>query len=592
MNLRAWRHHPALRLLLIATAIGGAAAALAIVLTGGGAWRIAFISVSARDPFRPAIASAIGLALYVSLFFRSVPADLRLVGRRLRPWVLPVLVACTITAGVHWGSAAAGGDDSYGYVSQAHDWLAGRLTLDQTQLAEQLSWPDVDWTLTPLGARPGVAPHTIVPKYPPGLPLLMAAGDALAGSRGLYLIVPLLGGLTIALTVLLGRLLFDEGVGLAAAVLLAFSPAFLQQLMSPMSDVPATAAWTLALVFVLLQRPLATGLAAGLAIVIRPNLAPLVLPIAWLACVAPDGDGTTWRRAGRRLTRLAVGVLPAVAGIALFNQHLYGAPWRSGYGDLSDLYAWSNVVPNLQSYGQWLMETQTPFVAAAVLPFCARLFRSQGPLDHASVRAGLGLFLLLLFGSYLVFIQFDAWWYLRYLLPGLPLLIVLATGGCWALLRRIRRLPRFVPVTLMALLVCGLADYQLQVARDRSVFSVQAQERHYVEVGRDLARRTPANAIFLSMQESGSLRLYAHRWTLRYDWLLPGQLDEAVRLLRARGLHPYFLLEGWEREQFQERFADDSVFGRLDWPPAREWSNPTVLLYDPADRAASDSSEN
>ncbi len=409
----------------------------------------------------------------------------------------------------------------------------------------------------------------------------MAAAQGVAGPNGVYLIVPLLGGLAVVLTWLLGRLLFDDAVGLMAALLLALSPVFLYQLVSPMSDVPAAAGWTLALIFALLRRPLATGLAAGLVIAIRPNLAPLVLALAAIAC-APGSDSRRPIPAiAGRLVRLGVGLLPGVVGIALFNQHLYGAPWRSGYGSLSDLYAWSNVLPNLQSYTQWLVETQTPFILAAVLPFCGRACRLAGPLDRRHVRAGLGLFLLLLVASYLVFVPFDAWWFLRYLLPGLPLLIVLATGGLWVLLRRTGRVAR---IAVMVLIVTAVAGWQVQIARDRSVFTLHRQEQHYVSVGRDLAGHTPPNAIFLSMQESGSLRLYAHRWTLRWDWLPPTRLDDALQVLRAQGLHPYFLLESWEEPEFRKRFANESVFGRLDWAPARQWAAPTVRLYDPADR--------
>ena len=96
----------------------------------------------------------------------------------------------------------------------------------------------------------------------------------------------------------------------------------------------------------------------------------------------------------------------------------------------------------------------------------------------------------------------------------------------------------------------------------------------------------PGNAVFLAMQHSGSLRYYTGRLTVRYDVLPPGSLDEALGLLRARGFHPYFLLERWEEPAFRERFAKTSAAGRIDWPPARVWPTAmTVALYDPADQS-------
>src|SRR5207245_1577338 len=102
-----------------------------------------------------------------------------------------------------------------------------------------------DWSLSPLGYQPGTAPRTIVPRYSPGLPLLMAAAKVGTGLYGPFYVAPVLGGLCVVLTYLLGALLVDRLVGVTAALLLAGSPTFQLMLFAPMSDVPTTAAWTL-----------------------------------------------------------------------------------------------------------------------------------------------------------------------------------------------------------------------------------------------------------------------------------------------------------------------------------------------------------
>ncbi|MDE3155096.1 MAG: glycosyltransferase family 39 protein [Acidobacteriota bacterium] len=560
------------------------ATALAITHTGGGTLTVGPIRLSLHDAGRPLLLGLLALGLYLALFFRTVPSDLARMSRAFlrRRWALALLlVGLTVAAAWHWGTFAAGGDDSCGYVTQAHDWLRGALVFDQQSVAKGLHWSNLDWTFTPLGATTGPAPYTTAPKYPPGLPLLMAAATAVAGPQGTYAVVPLAGGLAVGLTFLLGSLLFDETTGLVAALLLALSPAFLYQLVSPMSDVPAAAAWTLALVFALLRRPAAAGLAAGLAIAIRPNLAPLVLPLALLTWPREAGQAWFTRDAWRTLLWLAAGTLPGVVVVAWFNLEAYGAPWRSGYGALGNLYALSHILPNLASYSRWLVETETPLVAAAVLPFLWRASRPHGPLQQSNVRAGLGLFLALLLGSYLVFLPFGAWWYLRYLLPGLPLLLVLASGGIQQLLRRAGPVPGAV---LLLLVVVAAGCYEGLMAADRGVFRLHVQERHYVTVGEDLARLTPPNAVFLSMQESCSIRLYAHRWTLRWDWLEPQDLDKALAALQARGLHPYLLLEGFEEQEFRSRFPGQKTLGLLDGRPRHAWTNPIVTLYDSEDR--------
>ena len=140
-----------------------------------------------------------------------------------------------------FGTFSAGGADSYGYVSQADLWLQRTLIIEEP-LADEAPWRNANWTLTPFGYRPGDRRGTMVPTYSPGLPMVMAAFKAVGGPNAVYYVVPLLGALTVWLTFVLGSRLAGPLAGLLAAAALLVSPAFLFQLMWPMSDVPA-AAW-------------------------------------------------------------------------------------------------------------------------------------------------------------------------------------------------------------------------------------------------------------------------------------------------------------------------------------------------------------
>src|SRR3954465_9513939 len=153
-----------------------------------------------------------------------------------------------LSAGVRWGAMIAGGSDSYGYVSQAGYWQRGSVVV-QEDLIRSSPWPDAPLTWAPLGYRPSPNRRdAIVPVYAPGLPLLMAALQLVVGFCGAFLVVPLCGALTIWLTYRLGVRLFGApAIALWGAALVVTSPVFLYQLMNAMSDVPVTAAWTLAL---------------------------------------------------------------------------------------------------------------------------------------------------------------------------------------------------------------------------------------------------------------------------------------------------------------------------------------------------------
>jgi len=95
-------------------------------------------------------------------------------------------------------------------------------------------------------------------------------------------------------TYLLGALLHSRTAGVVASALLATSPIFLFQIVQPMSDVPAAAWWTLAFLFACSSLPnaaLAAGATAGLAVLTRPNLAPLGLIVALCAAWRPEASG-------------------------------------------------------------------------------------------------------------------------------------------------------------------------------------------------------------------------------------------------------------------------------------------------------------
>ena len=113
------------------------------------------------------------------------------------------------------------------------------------------------------------------------------------------------------------------------------------------------------------------------------------------------------------------------------------------------------------------------------------------------------------------------------------------------------------------------------------IFRQAAYERRHVRAADEVAARTPQTAVVLAVQHSGSVRYYANRITLRYDWLADDYLDAAIRDLTARGYHPFIVVDDWEEAEFRTRFAPHSRLGRLDWPPvARVTGSPEVRIYD------------
>lgn len=457
--------------------------------------------------------------------------------------------------GIRFGTFAASGADSYGYVSQADLWRRGALIVD-VPLAEAIPmWRNADWALTPFGYRPGGGPGRMVPTYSAGLPMLMAGFGTLGGAEAVYLVVPALGALAVWLTFVLGRRLGGPSAGALAALALLVSPPFLFQLMWPMSDVPAMAWWLLAFVLALrgtAPGAAAAGAAAAAAILTRPNLVVLAVPLVLLTASAGVG--------GRgRLGRVAAFGTPALAGVgavAAINLHLYESALASGYGTFSTIYSLAYARPNTINYGAWLVQAQTPFVLLALAaPF---LLRGEPRARRAAI-AGLACAATVVL-AYLFYTPFDHWTYLRFLLPALPILLALAAAG----FARIAPARSWRRAAAFGLVAATLAVWG--VWHGRAAFRVRTEEARYATAGR-FAAALPPSAVILCNQHSGSLRHYAGRVTIRFEWLDPDVYPQAIAALRRLGRPVYVVLDDWEREIFRERYAGSADLAWLDEPP-------------------------
>ena len=561
-------------------AVGIAAAAwcfaAAVVLSGGISFRLAGVPLRSHSPV-PAIVIA-------TLFTLVVVASRRETRRAALSWwweaieihsaLAAVVVAIAAVAiGLAWGTRVAGGSDSYCYLNQAALFTRG-LVHDVEPLAADPAWPGTRAAFVPSGhaAVPSSA-GALAPICPAGYSMMLAAASVAAGPRGMFWVTPLMGGLLVWLTFILGRTLGGGASGLLAAVLAGTSPIVIYQIVQPMNDVPAAAVWCAVLAVTSREtlsetrRAILAGLLSGAALTIRPNLLPLAAAAgAWITL----RDGRISIHAA-----LAYGaaLLPGMAFVLAMQAVVYGSPLRSGYGDLSALFSASHVWPNLERYPRWVVEVHTPILLAALLtPWIVR---------EAARRTALWLFAwcAAVLACYLPYVVFDVWWYQRFLLPALPPLLALTAVP-------IVRLCSGIPLQWRApafFVVCVLfAIVYVQTAARREAFQLPHHEHRFRAAGEFVAG-LPANAAIITVHESGSVRYYAGRTTALWDEIPPGRLGAAVDYFRSMGRKPYLLLEHLEDSRFRSRFAEEPL-GRLEWPPMAE-INGLVRIYDPDDYA-------
>lgn len=595
--------HRARRLLAhIALGIALAAVACTVVLLIHGGFDVLVVGVRVRanEPFRPSVIALLAILAFVAAAdgrngtHGVLEVSRRILARIDHRLVAGLLAVVVVIVGLMWGARAAGGSDSYGYISEAELWLHGRLDIDQPWVA-QMPWPDARFTLSPLGYHPRQTGTTIIPTYSPGLPMLMALAARLAGACAVFWVVPLSGGVLMLATFGMGRRLGSSSAGLAAAWLVATSPPFLFMLVMPMSDVPAAAAWAVAFWCVTggtARLAALGGLAATVAILIRPNLAPMVSMAAlWFvleAWRAPRADRRRWIWQG---TVFVGALVPGVVALAALNQFWNGSPWTSGYGSFGQIFSFGNVSTNVRNYAAWLADVQTPlaFLGIAALLAPVRWLWPTGASRSSIVVVG--LFVVAVWAEYCMYLPFDSWPMLRFLLPCWPFLMI---GLSVAILRVAgqgvgREAPRARPVVTVAaaFAIVLLGGRGLQLAIERNAFEQQRAETKYPAAAAIVAERTGPNAVVMSGMHSGSLRYYAGRMTMTYSGLAPAWLDRTVAWLDAHGAHPYALLEAAEVKEFKGRFAQASEVGRLRMQPLAVYDGPTrIYLFDLAPASA------
>jgi hypothetical protein len=547
--------------------------------------------------------------------------------RRLESGAVILLALTVTTIGIVWGTRVAAGSDAYGYISQVDLWLRGDLHIDQ-RFGANVPWPLARWTFLPLGYRPEPDGYRIVPQYPPGLPLMMAGAKLLAGQCAMFWIVPICGGILVVATYAIGRRVQRPVAGLAAAWIVATSPTLLFMVIAPMSDVPAAAAWAVAIACALGQTrrsAIAGGVAAAIAIMIRPNLVPLAAVLAiWIwwrdrddgdpkrVALHPLRTARTTTHPARTTTHPARTTtdpvrratlsgsplwfaLPASIGalaIAVINARLYGSPFKTGY-DLTEGFSLAYVWPNLQRYVPWLVSAETPVALAGLLSLfipAAAIWRTPAARQARPLLAGCAI---VVWAIYLLYVPWDAWWYLRFLLPLWPL-VAIGTASLVAMLdRSARGTAQAAPYGTVswrsvaaAGVILALGAHGLVQAVRRETFNAARGEAKYVEVARVVESLTQPNDVIIAAQHSGSVRYYAGRLTVRWDTGDVAWLDRTVEWLAAHGHHPYFVLEPQEIRELRARYGPLNATARLDWTPLVSFRSGNVLMYDAVKREA------
>ena len=437
----------------------------------------------------------------------------------------------------------AGGSDSSGYLNSARLLTEGKLFEDLRAPAEFGPREKLNpMHFLPQGYFPSTDSTRLTPTYPTGLPLHFALAAKILGWRAGPLAVVLLAAVAaIALCFLVARAAgVSPWLAVAGAVVLAAFPVFIFTSVQPLSDTLATA-WTLATLYAGLRArasrawAFGCGLALAMAVLVRPT--SVVLAPALLVLLGCDV---------KKLALFALGGVPGAAWFAFYNHQLYGGALRSGYGDVLAAFALPYGAPTAVHFAKWLALLLPSVVLA--LPFAAWLRREQ---RHRALVA-VTLVFVAVAGLYSFYeVSHEVWWCLRFILPGVPALIVAALLGAEALAARgAENAPTRAKrqrIAALVLALWGLAASWYWTPR-LDVFRIHLYEQTYADASHVARDTLPKNAVVMSFAFSGALYFDSQFPVLRWDQLEAPAFERYAALAQKAARPVCALIFDWEEK--------------------------------------------
>jgi hypothetical protein len=219
----------------------------------------------------------------------------------------------------------------------------------------------------------------------------------------------------------------------------------------------------------------------------------------------------------------------------------------TGYSDLDEsAFALRYFPARARHYGYWISAMMSPLFLPA---WMAGLLDRLRPLR---VRLMLFVWFAAFFVFYCFYSSYDAWWYTRFLLPGIPALALSAAMAgedafVWARTLSTAR-NRRVGVGAVALSFAVICGVGIRLGADYNVLDIGRGESVYPDTIRWARTRVPSRSLVLAMQFSGAMRAYRWGEFVRWDWVEPKDFAPFRREMEGAGYRFYALLFPFEVE--------------------------------------------
>lgn len=408
------------------------------------------------------------------------------------------------------GASYAGGSDASGYFNSTHLFSQGQIHAPILTIPHFTPSDGNYFFQQPLGFTSNSEDQTLLPTYPPGLPLhLLIATQFVSWDHAAILINVLSSLLSGVVIFLLGRKFchLKPFWAVAATCLIWACPLFVFFALQPMTDVLSTAWCLLAFYSAMHFRnhvawSVLTGAAVGIAVLVRPTNLIVMIPILFILRL----DLKSW-------FFLILGGIPFAGFQIFYNYIAYGKALTTGYGDISSIMKSDFVGHNALHFTHWIPQLLSPTVLLVFgIPWLWKYYPRLIP--------AMGVWIVGLITFYAFYFHSgETWWYLRFILPTFPFLILLALMVAQKLSEFIRgsRIRTGISIVLIGIAL----GYQYHLNRELNVTAVRHSERVYRDTSLWLQEHVPENALMVAMQTSGSLHFYNNYPLIRYDLINP-----------------------------------------------------------------------
>src|SRR4030095_611889 len=306
-----------------------------------------------------------------------------------------------------------------------------------------------------------------------------------------------------------------------------------------MTDVPAML-WSMSTIFAALRSrknpywAVAAGFAFGVSVLLRPPDALLVFPILFALPISI-----------KSLIRFGLGVLPTAVLFFLYNLAAYGNPLEVGHSAIG-LYAFFRFIlftTHLSQFIYWISILMSPLA----------LFSWAATAVNKSVRWRDRALLISWFAGFYLFWCFyaydydEAWWWTRYLLPGIPAVIL----GFLLTIRYIsdlfisstdnvarRATGKFVaPLLLLPVFLTSASRIHFY-----NIYDAGVGQEDMKNAAQWAGKIIPEKSLVVSEDYSGVVPYYINRPSLRYDQVTPEKWTVVQDRIKEKGYQLYALL--------------------------------------------------